>query len=104
MDPMVYLTQLIYLRDGHEEAFQRFEDIVLPLLGKYRGELLVRLRPDKAAMIGGSSEAPYEVHIVRFESEADLASYSADEVRQRHLALKEESVRSVLVIKGSASP
>ena len=98
---MVYLTQLVYVREGCEEAFQQFEDLVLPRLPKYGGELLLRLRPDRASVIAGSSAPPYEVHIVRFESEDGFGRYSKDEVRQRHLQLKEQSVSSVILIKGS---
>jgi len=98
---VVYLVQLVYVREGCEEAFQQFEDLVLPRLAKYGGELLLRLRPDRACVIAGSSEPPYEVHIVRFESEDDVGRYSNDEVRQRHLRLKDESVRSVLSIRGA---
>jgi hypothetical protein len=100
---MIYLTQLIYIREGHEATFHEFEDAVLPLLAKYRGELLLRLRPKREAKIDGSSDAPYEVHIVRFESEHDLARFSNDEDRQRVLSLKDRSVRGVLLIKGNAA-
>jgi hypothetical protein len=44
---------------------------------------------------------PYEVHVVRFDSDADLTRYSSDEERQRYLHLKEQSVRDAFVIKGS---
>ncbi|HEV8246480.1 MAG TPA: hypothetical protein VGP93_11960, partial [Polyangiaceae bacterium] len=83
-----------------EEPFHSFEAAVLPLLAKYRGELLLRLRPSESSLIGGSAEMPYELHVVRFETEADLANYSADDERQRHLQLKDESVRRTLTIKG----
>lgn len=43
---MIYVTQLIYVREGHEADFERFEAIVLPRLNAYRGELILRLRPD----------------------------------------------------------
>ena len=100
---MIYLTQLIYVREGHEATFSEFEDIVLPLLARHRGELLLRLRPGRESKLDGSSEAPYEVHVVRFESDDDLARYSNDEDRQRVLPLKEQSVRTALLIKGSAA-
>ena len=100
---MIYLTQLIYVREGHEATFSEFEDIVLPLLARHRGELLLRLRPGRESKLDGSSEAPYEVHVVRFESDDDLVRYSNDEDRQRVLPLKEQSVRSALLIKGSAA-
>ncbi len=100
---MIYLTQLIYVRAGQEQAFHDFEHAVLPLLGKYRGELLLRLRPGPETKIAGSGEAPYEVHVLRFESEADLAAYSGDPERQRALALKEQAVQSSLLIKGTGN-
>ena len=98
---MIYLTQLVYVHEGRERAFDEFEDVVLPLLAKYRGELLLRLRPDGASFIAGSGEMPYEMHIVKFESEDDFTRYSNDEERRRVLRLKDESVRSALLIKGT---
>ena len=101
---MVYLTQLIYVRAGHEAAFHEFEDAVLPLLPRYGGELVLRLRPGRNAVIASSAEPPYEVHVLRFANEADIARYANDEVRQRHLHLKDRAVQSVLLIKGTATP
>jgi uncharacterized protein (DUF1330 family) len=98
---MIYLTQLIYVHEGREADFQRFEEIVLPRLSRYSGELLLRVRPGQTSKIGGTSDLPYEVHVVRFETEEGLARYSDDEERQRWLHLKNESVRSTLLIKGA---
>jgi len=100
---MIYLTQLIYVHEGSEAVFQGFEDAVLELLPKYRGELVLRLRPDRASKIDGTAQAPYEVHVVRFESEDDLVRYSNDELRQRLLPDKERSVRRALLIKGDVA-
>ena len=96
---MVYLTQLIYVHAGREAGFEEFEAIVLPLLARYRGELMLRLRPDAAAHVGGSLAPPYEVHLVRFESEADLERYTNDPERQRAIRLKDESVRETILVK-----
>jgi antibiotic biosynthesis monooxygenase (ABM) superfamily enzyme len=100
--PVIYVTQLIYVREGHEADFERFEAIVLPRLRSYSGELVLRIRPDPASKISGTAELPYEVHIIRFENDEDLARYSQDEERQRWLHLKDSSVRSALLIKGSS--
>src|SRR4029450_3184646 len=99
---MIYVTQLIYVREGHEADFDRFESIVLPRLSAYSGELLLRLRPDPASRIGGTAEQPYGVHIVRCQTDDDLARYSQDEERMRWVHLKDSSVRSALLIKGSS--
>lgn len=100
---MIYLTQLIYLHDGGEPAFLEFEDLVLPRMSLYGGELVLRLRPGAEAKIEGTGEAPYEIHVVRFETEDGLARYTHDDVRQRALHLKDRSVRQVVVIRGDAS-
>ncbi|HEY5922161.1 MAG TPA: hypothetical protein VIV11_10845 [Kofleriaceae bacterium] len=100
---MIYVTQLVYVNEGCETTFQQFEEIVLPLLAKYRGELLLRLRPTRDSKVGGSLDTPYELHVVRFEEESDLVRYAADEERQRCLHLKDQSVRVALQFKASES-
>ncbi len=98
----VYYTQLIFLREGKEDAFHSFEDHVLPLLAKYNGELLYRARAGRDAVITTTLGQPYEVHLITFESRQDFEAYAADEERQKHLPLKDESVERVLLIEGSA--
>jgi uncharacterized protein (DUF1330 family) len=100
---MLYVTQLVYLHPGKDDAFHEFEDTVLPLLTKYGGELLLRLRPSAESVVAGSLEAPYEVHLVRFPDDAALAAYARDDERERVLSLKKEAVRATLLWKGSAT-
>jgi len=50
-------------------------------------------------LIEGELEAPYEVHLVSFESETDLAAYMGDQTREQYLYLKEESVLKVMTVK-----
>jgi uncharacterized protein (DUF1330 family) len=69
---------------------------VLPRLAHHGGELLLRVRPAKLA---GSLDEPTEIHFVRFPDEAAIAAYAADEVRQRHLHLKDAAVRAQLVYR-----
>lgn len=98
---MIYLTQLVYVHPGKEDVFHQFEDVAIPLIAKHGGELVLRLRPNAESVVSSAGEAPYEVHIVRFESEEDLARFARDDERQRFLHLKNESIRSSLLIKGS---
>jgi hypothetical protein len=98
---MIVLTQLVYIHPGKEKAFEDFEGVVLPLLPNYGGTLMLRLRTGAENLIAGSLEAPYEVHLIRFESEAGFTAYSNDETRQRFLHLKNESVRSSLLFRGA---
>ena len=100
---MLYLTQLVYVNDGEERTFQAFEDVAIPLISKYRGELLLRIRPNAESIISAGIEVPYEIHVVRFDSEDDLQRFSEDEERQRALHLKNTSVRKSLLVRGTAA-
>ncbi len=97
----IFVTELVYVRPGREPEFLEFETQVLPLLSKHGGELLLRLRPPANAMMGGSYETPFEVHLVRFASEAHMAHYVDDPQRRRALHLKDDAVRASIVVQGS---
>lgn len=97
---MVYITQLIYVKAGEENVFNQFEDLAIPLISKYKGELLLRIRPDETSFIENNIEKPYEVHLVTFESENDFQAFMRDEERKKFLHLKEQSIRTSLLIKG----
>jgi hypothetical protein len=100
---MIYLTQLVYVHPGQEDVFHQFEDIAIPLITKHRGQLVLRLRPNAESVVANDIEVPYEVHIVHFDNEDDLASFARDDERQRFLHLKNQSIRSSLLVKGTAS-
>ena len=98
---MIFITQLIYIRDGQETVFNQFEAIAIPAISKYNGRLLLRVRPGEDAYIESKIENPYEIHLVEFETDDDFAHFMQDEERKRFLHLKEQSIKSVLLIKGA---
>ncbi len=100
---MVVITQLIYLHPGKERVFDEFEAVAIPLIAKHGGELLLRLRPTPQGVVARSIELPYEIHVVRFPSDEALDSFTVDPERQAFLHLKDDSVRSSLAVRGSAS-
>ena len=97
---MIYITQLIFVKKGKENIFQEFENQVIPLMEKYGGEILYRIRPEKEAFINQDGDTPYEIHFVSFESEEQLNQYIADDSRKKYIHLKEESVETMLLVKG----
>jgi uncharacterized protein (DUF1330 family) len=99
---MIVITQLVYLHPGKEHVFDEFEAVAIPLIEKHGGELLLRLRPTRQGLVGGSIELPHEIHLVSFPSDEALASFTADPERQRLLHLKDDSVRSSIVVRGLA--
>lgn len=98
---MIYITQLVYIKEGKEEAFHQFEDVAIPIISKYNGRLLLRVRPGKESVIENNIEAPYEIHLVEFDSELDFENFKHDKEREKILHLKEESIESVLLVKGT---
>jgi uncharacterized protein (DUF1330 family) len=97
---MIFITQLIYIKEGQENVFHQFEDIAIPAILKYNGRLLIRVRPDSHSIIEDNIGRPYEIHLVEFDTEQDFQNFTKDKERNQFLHLKEQSVEAVLLIKG----
>lgn len=98
---MIYITQLIYLKSGQEDIFNQFEEIAIPLISKYNGKMLMRLQPHESDVIDSSIEIPYEIHLITFDTDQDLEAFMLDEERKKYLYLKDQSIQSVLLLKGN---
>jgi uncharacterized protein (DUF1330 family) len=97
---MIYLTQLIYIKEGQEKVFDEFENIAIPAIAKYNGRLLLRVRPEGNSFIEHCIDKPYEIHIAEFKSEQDFKNFSQDKERIKFLHLKEQSIKSSILIHG----
>lgn len=97
---MVFITNLIYLNPGEEEIFDEFERIAIPIMLKYKGKMLARIRPGHDAFIEHSIERPYEVHLGEFETEEDFNAFLADDERKKFLHLKDQAIRSTILVTG----
>jgi uncharacterized protein (DUF1330 family) len=98
---MIYITQLIYIQQGQEKVFHEFEDVAIPIISKYNGRLLLRIRPQENSFIENKIEQPYEIHLVEFNNEEDFKSFMRDEERKKILHLKEQSVKASILYKGT---
>lgn len=98
---MIYITQLIYVNENQEDIFNEFESHAIPIIPKYNGELVIRVRPNENDFIEISVEKPYEIHIIKFKSENDFKCFIGDEERKSFLYLKEKSIKESFLIKGS---
>ena len=97
---MILITQLIYLNDGQEKIFDEFESVAIPAILRYNGKLLLRVRPTPQSFIEHSIERPYEIHLVQFKTEKDFEDFKQDETRKSFLHLKNQSVKSSILIVG----
>ena len=98
---MIYVTQLIYIVPGEEKTFDEFESVAIPIISKYNGRMLFRVRPDDVAYIQHQIDKPYEIHLVEFDSAADFENFKKDEERKKFLHLKEQSIKSSIMIQGT---
>lgn len=97
---MIFITQLVYIVEGQEQVFDEFESIAIPTIAKYNGRLLLRLRPTEDAFIENHIDKPYEIHLVEFETQEDFDNFKQDEERKRFLHLKEQSIKTSILIQG----
>jgi len=98
---MIFITQLVYVKEGQESVFHQFEEIAIPTILKYNGRLLLRIRPADSSFIENHIEKPYEIHLVEFAAEQDFENFKQDKERKKFLHLKEQSIKSILMIKGT---
>jgi uncharacterized protein (DUF1330 family) len=98
---MIYITQLIYIIAGQENVFDQFEDVAIPLISKYNGRLLFRVRPNENSFVEYQIDKPYEIHLVEFNSEQDFNNFMRDEERKKFLHLKDKSIKTSILYKGS---
>jgi antibiotic biosynthesis monooxygenase (ABM) superfamily enzyme len=99
---MIYVTQLIYIKEGYENIFREFEKFAIELMTKYRGKMIHRIKPSNSDFMsifykGG---IPNEIQIIRFSSEKNFRAYLKDDKREKLRHLKDNSVRSTLMIQG----
>jgi uncharacterized protein (DUF1330 family) len=97
---MVYITQLIYITEGREDIFEQFESVAIPIIAKYNGRLLMRIRPQDGSFIENAIDPPYEIHLVEFNDDKDFSNFMLDEERKKFVHLKEQSIKSAFMIQG----
>jgi uncharacterized protein (DUF1330 family) len=101
---MIFLTQIVYIKPGQEGPFNEFEAVALPAITRYHGQVLMRVRPGAEQVIEGTMPAPYEIHLISFPNDSDLAAFLNDEERKKYLHLKEASIESTIIYKGEVYP
>jgi hypothetical protein len=97
---MHYYTQIIFIKENAQDQFNLFESRVLPLLKKYNGTLIYRVRPTDDCVIESTIDRPYELHLVTFPTRADFEGYSRDKERLQQMPLKEASIEKAWLIEG----
>lgn len=98
---MIIITQLVYIIKGQEQVFDKFESIAIPIILKYNGKFLFRVRPTEDNFIEIYIDKPYEIHLIEFETQKDFDNFKQDKERNTFLHLKEQSIKASIVIQGT---
>ncbi|HEY7041574.1 MAG TPA: DUF1330 domain-containing protein [Methylomirabilota bacterium] len=89
---------LIYLEPGQRDSLRRYEQRALPVFRRHGGafERIWRPLPSGAA---GDSEAPDEIHVLRFDSADGLDAVRRDPEMQALVSIRDRIVRRALLIR-----
>ena len=74
----VDLCVLLWPHEGMEAALVAYEDEVLVLVAEHGGTVLQRVRTHPATDAEERTDAPFEVHVIRFPDQMALDAYLAD--------------------------
>ena len=97
---MIYITQWIFIKKGKEKGFLECESLDIPIMEKYNGKIIYRIRPTEDSFVNKTIKKPYEIYFISFEAEDDLNRFLQDEDRNQLIHLKEESIESTILVKG----
>ncbi len=98
---MILITQLVYIIEGQEKIFDEFESVAIPIISRYNGRLLFRVRPAENNFIESHIDKPYEIHLVEFETQQDFDDFKQDQERKNFLHLKDQSIKTSILIQGT---
>jgi hypothetical protein len=62
---------------------------------------LFPIRPEENNFIESHIDKPYEIHLAEFETEQDFDNFKQDEERKKFLHLKEQSIKTSILIQGT---
>lgn len=97
---MIYLTQIIFVKEGSEKTFHEFENFAIPLMKEHQGKLIYRIRPKNESFIDLTEKQPYEIHFISFESDQHFGNFMNDERRLKFIELKNKSIDFSILTKG----
>ena len=89
----VTLCVLLTAVPGHERDLVEYEDQVLELLAAHGANLVTRVRTVDP------HDAPHEVHVIEFPSEASLQRYMDDPARLALSELRDRAIASTEVLR-----
>jgi uncharacterized protein (DUF1330 family) len=99
MEQRLYLTVLLYLKQGKYDQFYEYEQRVKPIIESYGGQFEKVIKPTGVI---GDLPLPDEIHLLSFPSETHFQSYRADPKLPEIAQMRAEAVEKTVIISGVA--
>ena len=101
-DSSFYIVARLWLRSGLESQFEAYERKVARIMARYGGIVERAIRVSKATV--GSSDEPFEVHVLRFPSRDCYDAYVDDAERQSLSAERASIITKTESLVGTPGP
>ena len=101
-DSPFYVVARLWIRSGLEAQFEAYERKVARIMARYGGIVERAIRVSKATV--GSSDEPFEVHVLRFPSRDCYDAYVDDAERQSLSAERASIISKTESLVGTPGP
>ena len=96
MNDKVILLVSVWLKKQDVDAFAAFEGKIAEIQARHGGRIERAIRVDST-----DPAAPFEVHVVSFDSASGLAAYRADPAMQELASERERIIAKAVIIEGA---
>lgn len=99
MNNRIYLTVLIYLKQGKEALFHDYERQAAQVMARHNGRFEQIIKPDT---VNGDLPLPDEIHVLSFATPEGFAHYRQDPDSQALASMRLASVERAIFLQGTA--
>lgn len=98
--PALYILAKLWIHGGLEREFEAYERKVARIMARYGGAIECAIRPSPAS----GSDEPYEIHVLKFPSQALYDAYRGDAERLSLSRERDSIITRTDVLVGTAGP
>lgn len=97
---LLYVLAKLWIHGGRETEFEAYERKVARIMARYGGVIECAIRPSRAS----EPDAPYEIHVLKFPSQALYNAYRNDPERLSLSGERDSVITRTDVLVGTAGP
>ena len=98
MSKRIYMTVLIYLKEGQESLFHDYERQAAKVMMRHNGRFEQIIKPN---IVNGDLPLPDEIHVLSFATPDGFSSYRQDPASQALAPMRLASVEKAIFLQGT---